>query len=183
MAIIKYIPNFLTLINMSLGLTSVLVLIQTDHPHKTIIAPVLIILGGLVDFFDGFLARKLKAETNMGKQLDSFADIITFGIAPICLINYIFTCSYPVFIIAVSLIFMMAGAYRLARYNMNDFSNHFMGLPITAAGIGLAVYCMIYPLWVKNLNRPLCTVTTTALIVLLSILMVSKKKIKRITTL
>ena len=165
---------------MSLGLTSVLVLIQTDHPHKTIIAPILIMLGGLVDFFDGYLARKLKVESNMGKQLDSFADIITFGIAPICLINYISTCNYPVFIIVASLIFMMAGAYRLARYNMNDFSRHFAGLPITAAGIALAIYCMIYPVWVKHLSDMVCVAITTMFLVLLSVMMISKTKVKRI---
>ena len=179
MAIIKHIPNFLTLINMSLGLTSVLVLLQTDHPHKTIIAPALIMLGGFVDFLDGYLARKLQAASDMGKQLDSFADIITFGIAPICLINYISTCSYPVFIIAASLVFMMAGAYRLARYNLNDFSKYFMGLPITVAGIALAVYCVIYPFLAAHLNQVICTAVTTVFIILLSIIMVSKRKVRR----
>jgi len=180
MTIAKHIPNFLTLINMSLGLTSVLVLLQTDHPYKTIIAPALIMLGGFVDFLDGYLARKLQVVSDIGKQLDSFADIITFGIAPIALINYISVCSYPVVIITASLLFMMAGAYRLARYNLNDFSRHFAGLPITAAGIALAVHSIVYPFWAASINSFVCIVVTTAFIILLSIMMISKIKIKRI---
>jgi len=167
---------------MSLGLTAVLVLVQTDHPHKAVIAPALILLGGMVDFFDGYLARKLKAESDMGKQLDSFADIITFGIAPICLVNYIYSCHSPVLVIVASLIFMMAGAYRLARYNLNDFSSHFMGLPITAAGIVLAVYCVAYPLWMTYVDYGLCTTITSTFIILLSVMMISKIKVKRIYT-
>jgi CDP-diacylglycerol--serine O-phosphatidyltransferase len=178
---IKHIPNLLTLINMSLGLTAVLVLIQTAHPHKAAIAAALIVLGGLVDFFDGHLARRLKAESRIGKQLDSFADIITFGIAPICLINYVSTCGAAFFVIGASLIFMMAGAYRLARYNLNDIGSHFMGLPITAAGIALAAYSAIYPLWAAGANYVICTAVTAGFIVLLSAMMISKRKVRRIS--
>jgi len=167
---------------MSLGLSSVLILLQTDHPHKSIIAISLIILGGAVDFLDGFLARKLNATSNLGKQLDSFADIITFGIAPICLVNYVSASYYPALVVLSSLIFMMAAAYRLARYNMNDFSKHFMGLPITAAGIALAIYCGIYPLWSTHASNHATTTTTILFIVVLSMLMISKKKIQRIAS-
>jgi len=178
---VKHIPNTLTLINMSLGLGAILLLIQSEHLHKTLLASVLIILGAFVDFFDGFFARKLNVVTAMGKQLDSFADIITFGIAPILLINYTSRCESAIFTIIPSLIFMMAGVYRLARYNLNDFSKHFIGLPITAAGVGLTIYCAISSFWLTSLRYDFHTVITIIFIFLLSFMMVSRKKVNRIT--
>jgi len=176
---LKNIPNILTLLNISLGLCAVILLIQVDHPHKTIIAPLLIILGGFADFFDGFLARRLKSVSLMGKQLDSFADIITFGVAPILLLNYITSCEPPIFVIMASLLYIMAGAYRLARFNLADFSNHFAGLPIPVAGIALAIYSILYPFWSEHVFGNRNTIVTTAFVLVLAAMMVSKKKIKR----
>ena len=178
---IRRIPNTLTLINMSLGLAAVLFIIQTEHRQKAVIVPILIILGGIADFFDGYLARKLKVVTSMGKQLDSFADIITFGIAPICLVNYLVPDGHMILIIVSSLLFILAGAWRLARYNLNDFSSHFLGLPITAAGIALAIYCAAYPYWHAYLRPSVGAAITGMLIILLAAMMISKKKVKRIS--
>lgn len=177
---IKQIPNMLTLINLSLGLGAILLLIQSDNPYKTLLAPVLIMLGALSDFFDGFLARKLNVATALGKQLDSFADIITFGIAPILLINYTFRYDSILFIIIPSLLFMMAAVYRLARYNLHDFNKYFTGLPITAAGIVLTIYCMIHSLWGTYPHHGFHTEITAVLILMLSLMMISKKKVSRI---
>ena len=178
--LLRSVPNILTLINMSLGLSAVLVLLQTDHPYKGFIAPALICLGGVFDFFDGLLARKLKAVSKMGKQLDSFADLITFGVAPILLLNYTTSGKPSVIIIIASLAYIMTGAYRLARFNLDDFSEHFLGLPIPIAGIILAVYGAIYPLWTIHTNPNICTAITKVLIIALSIMMISKKKVKRV---
>jgi CDP-diacylglycerol--serine O-phosphatidyltransferase len=169
--VLKYIPNLLTFLNISLGLVAILLVIQSGHPHKTLIIPALIFAGGIVDFLDGFLARRLGAISAMGKQLDSFADIITFGIAPILLINYI-SYSHPAILVVSSLAYILAAAYRLARFNLHDFSNHFQGLPITAAGLILALYAAVYPL--------ITPIFTPILILILAALMISKKKIKRI---
>jgi len=176
--LLRSVPNILTLINMSLGLSAVLILLQTDHPYKSFIAPTLICLGGALDFLDGFLARKLNAVSAIGKQLDSFADLITFGIAPILLINYISLCKFPVFTIVASLVYIVAGAYRLARFNLSDFSKYFLGLPITIAGIVLAVYGAVYPFLFASFHS---NIISTIFIIALSIMMVSKKKVKRIT--
>lgn len=176
---IKYIPNIFTLTNISLGLASVLFLIQSEHQNKALVVPVLIFLGGVADFFDGYFARKLGASTNLGKNLDSFADIITFGVAPIALINYLSISEHSVFMMVASLIFIMAGAYRLARYNLKDFSSHFMGLPITAAGIMLALYSVTYPHWATDISPIGCEIITTIIILLLSALMISKRSFKR----
>ena len=176
----KYIPNIFTFTNMLLGLLSILLLVQIEHPHKTIIVPAMILLGGIADFFDGFIARKLNVVTDFSKQLDSFADIITFGVAPIALINYLCSCNYKFFSITASIIYIAASAYRLARYNLNNFKDHFVGLPITAAGILLTIYAFAYPFWAYNTNRLQSTIITALFLLLLSALMVSKAKVKRI---
>ena len=176
---IKYIPNMLTMINMFLGISSILILIRVDHHQKFFIVTGLILLGAVADLFDGFAARKLNASTNFGKQLDSYADIITFGIAPICLIKHLAFYGHTTFISIASMIFIAAGAYRLARHNLKDLGNYFMGLPITVAGVTLALYSAIYTYW-NFYQNPRSTVITTLLILLLSVMMVSSKKIYRI---
>ena len=179
--LIKHLPNLMTLINMSLGLTATLILLQTEHPHKVIIVTTLVLLGGIADFLDGYLARKLNAVTNLGKQLDSFADLVTFGIAPVLLLNYLYSYDHYLIIIIASLIYIMAGAYRLARYNLNNFSSHFVGLPITAAGILLVLFVVIY-LYHFNGHSPIvCTLITALVMIILSLLMLSNKRVNRLS--
>ncbi|MCL2588095.1 MAG: CDP-alcohol phosphatidyltransferase family protein [Oscillospiraceae bacterium] len=176
----KHIPNVLTITNMMLGLASVLFLLQVNHPHKPLIVTSFILLGGVVDFFDGFLARKLNAVTEIGKQLDSFADLITFGIAPVALVNYLGNWGHSVLIITSSLLFVAAGAYRLARYNLGDFSDYFMGLPITIAGMILAVYGGAVLSRGSAMYLHAGGVATAVLLLVLSLMMVSRVKMKRI---
>jgi len=122
---VKQIPNILTMLNIVSGLTAILLLFLLEHSHKIVIVASLICFGALIDFLDGFLARRLNAVSGMGRQLDSFADLVTFGIAPVCLVNYISfsqIVQYPYFaVISVfSVLFAIAGVYRLARYNISD---------------------------------------------------------------
>ena len=179
--LIKQIPNLLTMTNMLFGLTAIMILMRTDFYNKELTAVALIIFGGVIDFFDGYLARKLDAVTELGKQLDSFADLVTFGIAPVCLVHYLTLCGHSIFITFLSLVFPIAGIYRLARYNINDFNNYFMGLPITAAGMLLAVYCAIHTQLAYHLRHHAAfVVITIVFIFLLSVLMVSRVKVKRL---
>lgn len=175
-----YAPNILTLANMLLGLTAILVLTTPEHPHKPFIVAACILLGAVADYFDGYIARKFNAVTDMGKQLDSFADLITFGIAPISLVNYVFACETHSFLVFLSLVFPIAGMYRLARYNLSEFSGHYTGLPITPSGVTLAVYSIICALWAEYRQSNIGTIVTIVLIVLLAVMMVSKVKIRRI---
>lgn len=177
---LNLIPNLFTFANLLLGLMSILLLVQTEHPNKTFIVSALILLGGAADFFDGYFARRLNAVTDFGKQMDSFADIITFGIAPVGLMNYLFTCNHKIPILAASALYLAAGAYRLARFNLGDFKDHFVGLPIPVAGILLTFYSVAYPAWSANVHSIVCTAITIVVIVLLAMLMVSRQKIKRI---
>ena len=178
--IVKYVPNFLTMLNMLLGFTSIQLLIRDAYPQNALIIAALILLGGIIDFFDGYIARKFNAVSNMGKQLDSFADLITFGIAPSCLAYYMAPHEYSLPVAISCGVFIMAGSYRLARYNIHDFNDYFMGLPITSAGILLGVYCAAQTHWGIYHQSSIWAIITTIFIFLLSIMMVSKVKIKRL---
>ena len=79
----KQLPNIVTLSNLTLGLMAVFYgLIKDD----LILCSYLIYIGILLDFLDGKIARFLKVDSEYGKQLDSFADMVTFGIAPAVII-------------------------------------------------------------------------------------------------
>lgn len=72
------IPNLFTAANLMCGVMSIILILS----GRIDIAPFVIFLAAIFDFFDGFLARKLKVSSEMGKQLDSLADMVTFGVAP-----------------------------------------------------------------------------------------------------
>lgn len=181
---VKHIPNLMTMANLILGMWSISLIIHAGNFHR---AALFILLGGLIDFFDGLVARKLNAVSHMGKQLDSFADIITFGVAPIVLINHIHAGQPSSSLIwLTSMVFIGAGAYRLARFNISDFTDHFLGLPIPVAGIALAIYATLHPILSRAISwhgdTPLYSKITSLFLILLSVLMVSRKKIRRFKT-
>ncbi|WP_368665701.1 phosphatidylcholine/phosphatidylserine synthase, partial [Pseudomonas sp. 2995-3] len=77
-----------------------------------------------------------------GKELDSLADIVTFGVAPSFLVYYTYFYQFDLLGFAVAGLFPLFGAYRLARFNVNtskSSNNYFSGVPITAAGGILAI--------------------------------------------
>ena len=72
------IPNLLTAANMVCGVLAILLIVV----GRIDLAPWAVFLGAVFDFFDGFAARLLKVSSPLGKQLDSLADMVTFGVAP-----------------------------------------------------------------------------------------------------
>lgn len=125
----KQLPNIVTLSNLTLGLMAVFYgLIKDD----LILCSYLIYIGILLDFLDGKIARFLKVDSEYGKQLDSFADMVTFGIAPAVIIFQMIEehnndLSYVAFLIPVF------SAIRLAKYNIDkNQGNYFIGLSTTA---------------------------------------------------
>ena len=168
----KQIPNIFTLLNLLFGCIAIVCIMQTgltlsadangDNviaiPEKISLASLFIALAALIDFLDGFVARLLKVPSELGKQLDSLADTVSFGVAPGLIAYQFLRLSYaqqasgldinmlwllPAFIIPC------AGAYRLARYNIDSGQNHgFKGVPIPAAGLLFASFPLIY--WNSN---------------------------------
>lgn len=92
----------------------------------------------ILDSMDGSMARKLQVTTFLGKELDSLSDIVSFGVAPIILAWSSF--SFDNILISFSIIiFSLCGAYRLARFNVENKSDFFTGLPIPPAGGLIAI--------------------------------------------
>ena len=136
----KHIPNIFTISNLTCGLLSILFAFQSDLTT----ASFFILSGLFFDFFDGLLARLLKVSGELGKQLDSLADLITFGVAPSIIVlqliinaqsnlffNQINLMEYP--LCFVSFLIPIFSALRLAKFNIdNNQSSNFIGLATPA---------------------------------------------------
>ena len=124
----RHLPNFLTLCNLFCGIGA----IYFVEDFNT--AALLILLGGIFDVFDGAVARSLKVSSNIGKDLDSLADLVTFGVAPALLFINIPHDGLPWLLIPA---FLIAGgsALRLAIFNQKPSSLTFEGLPTPANAI------------------------------------------------
>lgn len=166
------VPNVFTLGNLSCGIISLLMTFQ----GKYMWACFFILIAGILDRYDGRLARFLNVSSSLGKELDSLADLVSFGVAPSMLVCGNFNLlEYGIIGYILILIFPIAGAYRLARYNSTEFDGIFMGVPITAAGMFMAFYTLI-----TILNKKTNSVLPILLTIMLSYLMVSKFKIKKV---
>lgn len=165
------IPNFFTFSNLALGLLSILMTFQSNFKW----ACLFILIAGLIDRYDGRVARYLQVSSDLGKELDSLADLVSFGVAPsilaFSLYNFI---NFGTIGYLLVLLFPIAGAYRLARYNSSSFEGIFMGVPITAAGSFMALYSLLTLRNTSNSALPII------FLIILSYLMISKLKIKKV---
>lgn len=170
------LPNLLTFINLSLGIIALIFAIKGD----LIQASLLVMVAALTDRFDGKVARMLDSTSELGKELDSLSDLISFGVAPIIIAWNISFMPLGILGYLLTVLFPIAGAYRLARYNVTSFNNVFCGVPITIAGAFLSII-NLYNSFSKirenysNVNTIVCAVV----VVLLSYLMISKIQIKK----
>lgn len=165
------VPNLFTFANLACGILSLIMTFSGNYTW----ACLFIIIAGLIDRYDGRVARFLQVSSEIGKELDSLADLVSFGVAPSILLFSLYNfMSFGIIGYFLVVIFPIAGAYRLARYNSTQFNNVFMGVPITIAGVLLALYALI------TINRNLNPGLTVILMLLLSYLMISKFQIKKI---
>ncbi|NLY92336.1 MAG: CDP-diacylglycerol--serine O-phosphatidyltransferase [Firmicutes bacterium] len=174
----KNLPNFLTLLNMLSGLVVVYLSIGQKGHNYAVLSCILILIAAGLDTFDGAIARLVGAESDFGKQLDSFADLISFGIAPVAVLLTVEAIAATPALLFILVLYPAAGAFRLARFNLGNYTDHFEGLPITAAGFTQA--CFILLLCRVPLPAPWTVGLTALLTALLSILMVSTFKIGKI---
>ncbi len=144
------IPNFITLANLICGVIAIFEVIANNNYS---LAFGLIILAAVFDFFDGFVARLLKQQSPIGVELDSLADMISFGLAPAMVLfslsgelesltGYEFidtSCHY------LTLIVVAFSALRLAKFNIDDTqTTEFSGLPTPANALFCASLGLIY---------------------------------------
>jgi CDP-diacylglycerol--serine O-phosphatidyltransferase len=164
----KNIPNLFTLLNLFFGCIAIIYILQSgitisyteegaqfiDLPERIWMASLFIGLAGVVDFLDGFVARLLKAQSPMGKQLDSLADVVSFGVAPGMIIYQFLRMSFvrETDGIDVSMVWLLpsilipcAAAYRLAKFNLDEEQQYgFKGVPTPAVGLLIASLPLIY---------------------------------------
>jgi CDP-diacylglycerol--serine O-phosphatidyltransferase len=138
----KHIPNLLTLGNLLCGTIATMFAVQSDYA----LAGIFVILGIFFDFLDGFVARLLKVSGELGKQLDSLADMVTSGVVPGIIMsklikdNLIYRSnSFDGSVLDISiigLILTLAACYRLAKFNIDTRqSDSFIGLPTPAMSL------------------------------------------------
>lgn len=166
------VPNGITFLSLLSGIVAIITAVEGN----LILGATLIFLSYWLDMLDGFFARKLNAQSDFGLQLDSLADIVSLGVAPAVLVFLHLRIQGTSMLIALPLviIFIMAGAFRLARFNLlphkTSRSKDSIGLAITQAGGTLALAVLadrVYP------TRFLHSLIYIPLILLLAGLMVS----------
>ena len=165
----KQIPNLFTLLNLFFGCLAIVFALQTESviiyvndefsgssfniPEKLFWAGIFILIAAIVDFLDGFVARLFNATSAIGKQLDSLADIVSFGVAPGAILYQLLRLSFAreengleisIIWLLPAFLFSCAAAYRLAKFNLDESQSYdFKGLPTPAAGLLIASFPLI----------------------------------------
>ena len=141
----KHLPNTVTCLNLFSGCLGIVFAFQGNLQW----AGYAIVIAAILDFFDGMLARMLKAYSAIGKELDSLADVVSFGVLPSVIIYQLFLLAPQIDSISVWLnfsAFLIAifSALRLAKFNIDERqSDQFIGLPTPANALLIASFPMI----------------------------------------
>lgn len=177
-----YIPNLLTLTNLFLGCLAIV----AAFDNRLIAVPFLLLAAGFADFFDGMAARLLRVTSNIGKELDSMADMVSFGVVPSIALYKMLEMTYmeskgmdevELLYLAPAFLVSICAAIRLAKFNVDDRQyDKFLGLPTPAAAGAITAF-----IWVIHDARYdlfdsfiLNTYFLYSLILLISYLMVSE---------
>ena len=164
-----FLANLLTILNFICGFLSIIFSLES----RFTLASWLIILSVILDGLDGQAARLNPASNQFGRELDSLADLISFGVAPVILgYTFVYRQLYLWGIIAL-FIYLLCGVIRLARFKVTakeKLENYFYGLPITVSGGILASFilsCIKY-------NSPFTPAIFIFIVLALALLMVSR---------
>jgi CDP-diacylglycerol--serine O-phosphatidyltransferase len=171
--ITRHIPNFLTCCNLLCGCLGIIQVFNGSAEN----AAYLIWIGAAFDYIDGFAARALKVKSEIGKQLDSFSDLITFGLLPSVMLFFILKDSTDIsYLPYIAFLIPVFSALRLAKFNLDDKqTENFIGLTTTATGL----FISSVPFILKNNRLNMGALFSqpaflSLLIVVLSGLLVSK---------
>lgn len=166
MSRMEILPNICTAANLLLGVSAITSVINYNYQ----LSIALIVLAAVLDRADGIVARRYNAETTFGKEFDSLADLVSFGVAPAALL-YSSALTHHLSIpgLFCFLLFTLCGALRLARFNVTPPTTFFMGIPITIAGAILAIAVLLVPIITVDL----------ILSVILALLMISSVRIPK----
>ncbi|CAN5633961.1 hypothetical protein BH24ACT22_BH24ACT22_10510 [soil metagenome] len=153
-------PTLVTCGNLAAGFLALLLAIEGNYSW----AAGLVVVAAVLDLLDGAVARGSGTDGDFGCNLDSLADLISFGVVPAATIYLSSLHSLTVLGAAAGIFYVVCGALRLARFPLVKSPDHFVGLPIPPAGVTLAVLALL------GLNLPLVVAAT----VVLGLLMVSE---------
>ena len=169
------LPNMFTLVGVCIGLTS----IKFAFDERFGLAIICIIVAGLIDGLDGRIARLIKGTSQVGKELDSLTDVISFGVAPAFIMYFWQLNTIGRVGWLICLVYVICVALRLARFNVNSETqsswkdNFFEGVPSPAGGI-LVLLPLIYSkseIQILNIDNSYFVPT---LFILISLLLISK---------
>jgi CDP-diacylglycerol---serine O-phosphatidyltransferase len=139
-----FLPNFITAINLFCGILGIIEIMKGNLQN----AIWAMYVGLLCDFVDGLVARLISAYSEFGKQLDSLADLITFGVLPTCMLYMVFEQKNS-FLVYLILLYGVFSGLRLAKFNVDTRqSDSFVGLPTPASAlcvVGFLAYIEVYP--------------------------------------
>ncbi len=124
--------DFLTLMNAAFGLVAILKVLS----NQLCAAPFFLLAAVMFDFLDGKVARAMKTESKLGKQLDSLADVISFGIAPVVFGFAQIRTGFAIFAFTA---YLMAGILRLARFNVQTDRGVYHGMPIPWGAVFVSI--------------------------------------------
>jgi CDP-diacylglycerol--serine O-phosphatidyltransferase len=176
----KHIPNFITLMNLLAGVVS----IYLSNNGELLWAGYCLFIAALLDYLDGFTARLLNAKSEIGLQLDSLADVVSFGVAPgFIMFEMIYATMSPSgssgYLPFIGFIIPLFSALRLAKFNIaTNQTDSFIGMPTPAVGLTIAAFPIIaYQVLTNNEDLYFGVVTNpfflTGTTVFLSLMMVS----------
>jgi CDP-diacylglycerol---serine O-phosphatidyltransferase len=188
---IYFLPNLMTAGNLFCGFVALTKIVEADlktgnyHPIKVALA--FILLACIFDLFDGRIARMGGVESPFGREFDSLADLISFGAAPAFLVHRIVLkdvfINYPQVGWFVASIYLLCGAFRLARFNCiaaqsaGGGGSEFRGFPIpAAAGLVASLTLMMMHLDEKEFHAGRWRYVLPCVLLFLSWMMVSEVK-------
>lgn len=167
----KMFANVVTILNIIFGTLAITYTMAQEY--RT--AALLILVAVIMDGADGRIARRLDSTSELGKELDSLCDLVSFGVAPAMLLySQVLQPSYHTLGLMVCILFVVCGALRLARFNILNIHEYFLGIPITITGLTLAFLSLLVSY---------TSVSPTIVLVIvfaLSLLMVSNLKIPKL---
>lgn len=172
----KHIPNIITCLNLLSGALAIICTLTEGRLGMEAWAPFLIILAAIFDFFDGLVARWLGVSSAIGKDLDSLADVISFGLAPATLmVQVLWELGYQPYLSLFPLLIAAFAALRLAKFN-NDTrqTTSFVGLPVPANALFWIGLQSVLPQLKLMLGETILLLIVLVLVLLFSYLMVSE---------
>ncbi len=167
----RIFPNSFTSLNLFCGFLSIIYTAQQNYD----LAAWLIGAAAIFDALDGVAARITKSSSQFGVELDSLSDVVSFGVAPAFLIYEIGLNRLGTPGIIFAGIFLLCGAFRLARFNtqlVGFKKEYFVGLPIPTAALTLAAYVLVFGR--DNYLSASYNLYTISLVLSLAVLMVSR---------